>query len=241
MIELPNKKKCYNLQEQVAQNLLNITYLAEQYKNIDALPVVWQTYKEEFDRELETFGDWTTTFEGWENTLSTYLANMSSAAVGAIAGENIAPANVSATGAITGPSIVETMTGYSYDDTNKSSGINVDYAGVVKNGNKITFVIAGNIVASSIAAGTNFILGEFVMPSDIHNKLYPMGNTDVLDCRTTLMYLENNLGGSITGKEYCTKRPANKIRLGLVNDSSMTGTFYYRYEVTFLLSDNLAA
>ena len=113
MIELPNKKKCYNLPEQVAQNLLNITYLAEQYKNIDALPTIWQTYKEEFDRELETFGEWTTTFEGWTESLSTYLANMSSAAVGAIAGQNIAPANVAATGNITADSIIENMSGYS--------------------------------------------------------------------------------------------------------------------------------
>ena len=97
MIKLPDNKKCYSLPEQVAQNLLNIQYLAEQYKNIDALPAVWQTYKEEFDREIETFGDWTTTFEGWDNTLSTYLANMSSAAVSAIAGQDIAPKTVSQT------------------------------------------------------------------------------------------------------------------------------------------------
>ena len=43
MIQLPNNKKCYNLPEQVAQNLLNIQYLAEQYKNIDELYVKSRT------------------------------------------------------------------------------------------------------------------------------------------------------------------------------------------------------
>ena len=89
MIELPDKKKCFSLPEQVAQNLRNITFLAEQYKNIDALPAIWQVYKEEFDSEMETFEGWTTTFEGWDNTLSTYLANMSSAAVSALVGQDV--------------------------------------------------------------------------------------------------------------------------------------------------------
>ena len=99
MIELPNKKKCYNLPEQVAQNLLNIQYLAEQYKNIDALPAIWQTYKEEFDNEFDTFEGWERTFGGWETTLETYLASMSSAAVGALAGQDVSVRTITQTNA----------------------------------------------------------------------------------------------------------------------------------------------
>ena len=111
MIQLPNNKKCYNLPEQVAQNLLNIQYLAEQYKNIDELPSIWADYKTAFDADLHTFEDWTTTFEGWENTLATYLANMSSAAVGAIAGQDIAPKTVSQTQANWGGPFTLSMDG----------------------------------------------------------------------------------------------------------------------------------
>ena len=99
MIQLPNNKKCYNLPEQVAQNLLNIQYLAEQYANIDELPSIWADYKTAFDADLHTFEDWTTTFEGWENTLATYLANMSSAAVGALAGQDVSVKTIAQTDA----------------------------------------------------------------------------------------------------------------------------------------------
>ena len=97
MIELPDKRKCFNLPEQVAQNLNNITYLAQVFAEIDSLPAEWRAYKDQFDADKLIFEGWTTTFEGWELTLATYLANMSSAAVSAIAGQDIAPKTVAQT------------------------------------------------------------------------------------------------------------------------------------------------
>ena len=190
MIELPDKKKCYNLPEQVAQNLRNITFLAEQYKNIDALPVIWQTYKEEFDRELETFGEWTTTFEGWTESLSTYLANMSSAAVGAIAGQNIAPANVAASGILTAThaKILENIEDsashkrFLEGDVNLAAdapaGITKTYGKWSLSGTHLMFVLAG-----TIANGTVLSWGVLAacagMPQWVLDKIFPMTDSYV--------------------------------------------------------------
>ena len=241
MIELPDKKKCFNLNEQVAQNLRNITYLAEQYKNIDALPAVWQVYKEEFDSEIETFEGWTTTFEGWDNTLSTYLANMSSAAVSAIAGQNIAPANITSSGNITANSIIQNMTGFSVDKTTLPTGVHIDYAGIVQNGNKLTFVQAGHIEASGQAAGA-FSLWGFNIPSDIGQKLYPLGDTTNIDVRNITLFKEGAITNSQQPYAYMTKGANTYLRMGIFTTSALdaTGTYHFRYEVTFLLSDNLA-
>lgn len=247
MIELPNKKKCYNLPEQVAQNLLNIQYLAEQYKNIDALPAIWQTYKEEFDDELETFGNWTTTFEGWSETLSTYLANMSSAAVGAIAGQNIAPADVAAIGSITAPSIIENMSGYSFEQTASTAEftINTVFAGIVKNGNKLTYVIFASVKRLGTVTGNNISLGKFVIPLTVWNKLYPYTISGIPN---VLMNRLENLASGYTSyinvPSLVFKAPGSKIGSNLydVNTQLVQDTEYIiRQEVTFTLNDNLAA
>lgn len=245
MIELPNKKKCYNLPEQVAQNLLNINYLAEQYKNIDALPTIWQTYKQEFDNELETFGEWTTTFEGWTESLNTYLANMSSAAVGAIAGQNIAPAAIAATGPITAPSIIENMSGYSFAyGTPAFLTIENIYVSACKNGNKLTLVMACNITRTAAASTTN--LGFFTVPASVFAKLYPStiawyasalsfqkiyaidssANAVQLDC-----VVEKGGGGSNLVKMSFLGTPLNNL--------TENAQYYVRVEQTFLLNDGL--
>ena len=239
MIELPNKKKCYNLPEQVAQNLLNIQYLAEQYKNIDALPAIWQTYKEEFDSELETFEGWERTFGGWETTLATYLASMSSAAVGAIAGQNIAPANIAATGNITAPSIIESMSGYSASfssGTSETSAVKV-YVGAVKNGNKLTLICAGTLERTGQA--DSFVLCAFTVPDAVLNKLYPVtlgGGQVVLDSKKVdAMYSQYDSASVVA---YLTKGSVLNLHVDTTN-LTQNKVYYFRYEATFLLSDSL--
>lgn len=242
MIELPDKKKCYNLTEQVAQNLRNITFLAEQYKNIDALPAIWQEYKEEFDRELETFGEWTTTFEGWDTTLSTYLANMSSAAIGAIAGQSIAPANVAATGNITANSIIENMAGYSFNKSTSTAATTYDYiyAGIVKNGNKLTAVLALNVTKTSNAEAN---IGVFNIPYAVAQKLIPTeigGNTPFLARGTISVFQEDNIQRNID--YYVFKDSSTSFYIAIYTNNLDVGKkTYVRFEFTFLLSDNLAA
>lgn len=244
MIQLPNNKKCYNLPEQVAQNLLNIQYLAEEYKNIDELPSIWQTYKETFDAEQETFAGWTTTFEGWDTTLATYLANMSSAAVSAIAGQNIAPANIAATGSVTAPSIIESMSGYSFVTkavTNLTQ--EVVYAGAVKNGNKLTLVLAVNLKKTDDLSGTKGF-AEFTIPNDVASKLYPtnIAGYTVLDMFKTKMIAETAV---FYDMDILVEKYGNKLVFDLftttINNIRSDYKCYLRLELTFLLSDSLAS
>ena len=241
MIQLPNNKKCYNLPEQVAQNLLNIQYLAEQYKNIDELPAIWQSYKETFDAEQETFEGWTTTFEGWDNTLSTYLANMSSAAVGAIAGQNIAPANVAATGNITAPSIIENMTGYSFT---KTSNANLTreylYAGVVKNGNKITFCIFLKLNRTGSVEDSICNCGTFNIPASIGARLFPYQGS-WLESKKVYLSSGYNSGTECYGLIFKDGNEAVRVNIYGINSITENTDYVVRVEVTFLLSDNLAA
>lgn len=247
MIELPDKKKCYNLPEQVAQNLRNITFLAEQYKNIDALPAIWKVYKEEFDSEMETFEGWTTTFEGWNNTLSTYLANMSSAAVSAIAGQTIAPAVVNATTSInapsvTGNSIVETMTGYAFTAGSPSNyDLEIVYDGIVKNGNKLTLALAINLTKRSGALNYGVGLGVFSIPNTVGTKLYPtlISGVNFLDVKELCAWSDYATNVKVV---LGVKKPDNvRIFLELQSAGNMVQDtkYYIRTEVTFLLSDPL--
>lgn len=248
MIQLPNNEKCYNLPEQVAQNLLNIKYLAEQYANIDALPGIWQTYKAVFDEDLDTFGDWTTTFEGWETTLATYLANMSSAAVGAIAGQTIAPAVVNATTSVnaptvTGNSIVENMTGYEFLKNTRSGSVTYEdvYSGVVKNGNKITFVVAVNVTKTS--AINEFALGRFAVPAAVYNKLFPttIAGYSLLSIKTETFFQKTTTSDPKSATYYLNKAYDCVEFNILTNAFELNTTYYVRIEATFLLSDNMAA
>ena len=247
MIQLPNNKKCYNLPEQVSQNLLNIQYLAEQYKNIDELPSIWADYKTAFDADLHTFEDWTTTFEGWENTLATYLANMSSAAVGAIAGQNIAPANVNATTKvdaplITGDEIVEKMSGYSATLSTQTNWlIEKVYISAVKNGNKLTFVVALNLTKLDAGAANFFNLGSLTIPSAIGEKLYPatVGLYQFLDNKVINAF--SSYDNHVSCPAYIAKS-SDTLLLVTMGDASnfVVGTkYYFRYEATFLLNDSL--
>lgn len=250
MIQLPNNEKCYSLPEQVAQNLLNIKYLAEQYANIDSLPAEWRAYKDQFDEDFDTFGDWTTTFEGWDTTLSTYLANMSSAAVSAIAGQNIAPANVTATGNITAPSIIEnTPAGISFTKVSSDADANRTYvyASFCKNGNKITVVNALNVERlQTVSSYREYIeLGTFTLPSAIADLIYPA-------------YIDGAFGGvvgvvsvqaSTTNTYFKTvniliaKQGGVNLKFYLLGANTLDANtvYYLRGEVTLLLSANYAS
>lgn len=247
MIQLPNNEKCYNLPEQVAQNLLNIKYLAEQYANIDSLPTVWKAYKDEFDEDLDTFGDWTTTFEGWETTLGTYLANMSSAAVGAIAGQNIAPANVNATTKvdaplITGDEIVEKMSGYSAVIPSSTGWTKEKvYIGAVKNGNKLTLVVALNLTKGA-GAISNPKLCQITIPASVGSKLYDtqIGLYSFLDNRVLNAW--SAYDNHVEAVAYIGKTSNTLLTYVLDNTTNFVQDtkYYIRYEATFLLSDDIA-
>lgn len=247
-LKLPNDKIVYNLPEQVGVNAENIKYLAEKYKEIDSIPAEFAVMKAYYDDVMfPAFSTWTTTFEGWTQTLDTYLANMSSAAVGAIAGQTIAPSVVNATTsidapAITGNSIIETPRNYTFQ---KHSGVSYAYAGICKNGNKITFAIACTLNWSSIPVSQ--ALATIVLPLDIYNNLFPMtygGSNNILSVKSVCLYKNENEFVPLNVRFVKSSSPGYvTITLYPLGSASIDPNTDYilRYEETFLLSENLAA
>lgn len=151
--------------------------------------------------------------------------------------------NLAVGGAITGGSIIENMEGYSFTQSDNSAThpevtMTINYAGVVKNGNKITFVIAGSIVSSVDKTTISLYTGRFYFPSAIGNKLFPMLSSQVLDIKQTPLFLNDYTYTPLLSVIY--KRSSQHIE-GLLSNITLTaGTSYaFRQEVTFLLSDSL--
>ena len=144
--------------------------------------------------------------------------------------------------AITGNSIIENMTGYSFSiDASAGTTKDVLYAGVVKNGNKITFAISIDITKSADSTDMNPLVGQFIIPEEIYNKLIPslVGSYNFLDNRVLQAFSSNTT--SVNSTAYVVKSPSNTITFvsgitNFVNDTK----YHLRYEYTFLLSDNLA-
>lgn len=235
MIKLPNDKICYNLPEQVAANAENVRYLAETYKNLDEQVATWPEYKAEWDQFAIDYANWTATLED-------YLTNMSSAAVSAIAGQNIAPANVAATGNITSPSIIETMTGYSFDKSIVDSEVSLVYVGACKNGNKLSFVVFGT--CNFTALGSTKSLGRFNIPQEINDKIFPftLNGVDLIDIKHVdcfkTQYASDN--ASIRMTKGSGANPPLYVFMDASSGLSTSTTYVFRFEATFLLSDNLA-
>ena len=172
--------------------------------------------------------------------------------LGAIFNGNITiSGNLTVTGDITGPKvdctlvtgdeIVEKMSGYTFYKDDVASGITIDYAGVVKTGNKITFVIAGKArnVSSSSAR-----VGDFYIPNDIGAVLYPVNSSDDISVSQVFMADEMSFGaGYPKGASFRKGSNTHLVAYiyGLTNDLSADTDYSFRYEQTFLLSDNLAA
>ena len=144
--------------------------------------------------------------------------------------------------AITGNSIIENMTGYSFAiDVSTGTTKDVLYAGVVKNGNKITFAISIDITKSADTTDMNPLVGQFILPEEIYDKLIPsqVGSYNFLDNRVLQAFSSNTT--SVNSTAYVVKSPSNTITFvcgitNFVNDTK----YHLRYECTFLLSDNLA-
>ena len=156
---------------------------------------------------------------------------------------NLSGANF--TGSITAPSIIENMSGYSAELSTKTNlTIENIYTGAVKNGNKLTLVIALNLTRTGDVGSGQVI--SISIPSDVGAKLYPVnvGGNDILDAKKinalTTFYTGVNLS-SFIGKASNTLLQLF-IATGELNSNLELNTkYYYRYEATFLLSNNLAS
>lgn len=137
--------------------------------------------------------------------------------------------------------IIETMGGYSFHKIDFGDGVTKEYnyVSVCRNGNKLTFVVDFKVNFGSIV---QTVIGDFTLPSDVFNKLIPksIGTSTVLDTKVIGAYYGNAFTyKSITA--WVGKLPTN-IRF-YINPSgsglSLNTDYYARYEVTFLLSDNM--
>lgn len=143
--------------------------------------------------------------------------------------------------------VVENMTGYSFSaPSNPIVTTEIIYAGIVKNGNKLTLAIALNLTRTASDAPSYINLGDFYVPTDIANKIYSsyIGDINFVDVQRV-----NILDSFIGSKEivaYTQKFEPQRLGIGSYlgvadNVMALNQKYYVRYECTILLSDNLAA
>ena len=154
--------------------------------------------------------------------------------------------NVNIDGNFTANSIVENMNGYSFvkKESNENIEYAYDYASAVKNGNKITFIIFGTILKKSTYAGNNIHFGSFIIPSEVGQKLFPV----LIDQLNTLGISNVNFATNLSSYNQKTlplstyKTSDTEIGVYFYSPSELSDDvkYTYRFEVTFLLSDNMA-
>ena len=247
-----------NMPEQVAKNQSDIEKLAEQYDMLTH-PIS--------DISLSNDGDLIFTLSNGETVDAGLVKSVSSFSIdasqhlivtyvdgstedlGAIFSGNISiSGNLTVSGgiagnAITGDSIIENMSGYSFiASTEADVTFNYIYVGAVKNGNKLTTVIYAQINLSTTS--NNFaLLGRIKVPSSIYNVLYPtnIGGNQVLDHKKLTVITSTSLINSIDINAYIAKYSDNLNLFVERKGLSANVDYLVRYETTFLLSDNLAA
>lgn len=145
--------------------------------------------------------------------------------------------------AITGNSIIENMSGYSFTKNTDETYLQrtFDYAGVCKNGNKLTLVLCAKItkVSGSFAS----TLGTFTVPAGIGALLYPLtiNGEDWLDNKSLAVFSSSTASVRVPAR--IKKASGTSLRVEISDTSNLVvGTTYQlRYECTFLLGENLAA
>lgn len=152
--------------------------------------------------------------------------------------------NVNVDGNLTANSIVENMNGYTFTKSVSTSDfeLSYNYVSVCKNGNKITFAIFGNLKRLSEVILQSVNLGVFNIPNTIGEKLYPIQLSGI----NTLGTIITNFANDITAKNEHTlsayKISNTQIAIYLYDFNTFeVGTNYtFRFEMTFLLNDNMA-
>lgn len=143
--------------------------------------------------------------------------------------------------------IIEEMIGYSASITSKLANTEVAYCGMVRNGNKLTIVIAGNCtktVSETWNDETIVARLSLTIPSSIGAKIYPIGAGGsaqmVASTQINALYSYNTrkLLNTVTSK---TSNSSLLISIyGIASETYVDNqTLGFRYEQTFLLSDNI--
>lgn len=144
-------------------------------------------------------------------------------------------------GNFTANEIVEKMSGYTAS-LYSITGISVEdvYASVVKTGNKITFVFAGSVTkATGYSGSSRQQLIKFNIPSSIGAKLYPIPiGINILDVKKISCITEafTSVEATIDCEKYSNTEVVDVLDVSSLVEETK---YFIRYEVTFLLSDNL--
>ena len=160
----------------------------------------------------------------------------------ALEGQDVSLNSLDADGLITGGEIVEKMSGYSFNKGSSSDDTTLSfvYAGIVKNGNKLTCVIAVNITKINQENGK--FLGQFNLPASVASQLYTtlIGDAQFLSLNSIDVFDEDYTKKNVTVD---CKKSGNAINFNLSTTQPLVANkrTYLRIEQTFLLSENLAS
>ena len=153
--------------------------------------------------------------------------------------------NVNIAGNLTADSIIENMTGYTFNKEAETTNITREflYASAVKNGNKLTFVVAMNITRTGSAGSSYIEAGSFTIPWQVCQYIVPSSITGCVDVKTTKLQDSIYSGKDILS--YVLKQGTTKLVFEMYNGSldtllDLNTPYYFRYELTVLLSDNMA-
>ena len=152
--------------------------------------------------------------------------------------------NLNVDGNFTANSIIENMSGYSYMPKTGNFSFSNQYVSIVKNGNKITFVLFGDLYAETLPTSGFWRICNFTIPTEIGQKLFPysQGGFDNL-LNKTIVNLSTGVGVNANVNVSCIVEKYNDktISFFMYSDNVQPATHYiFRYEVTFLLSNNMA-
>ena len=147
--------------------------------------------------------------------------------------------NVNIDGNFTANSIIENMSGYSFNENSKDSRVTNTYVSAVKNGNKVTFVVCGTLtLPNDIGVGGYIDLGGFNMPSSVGTNIVP--NFDGTRVGPSPCMIAKDVQHVASHSCFLAKyRDAySEVYFNPVANIE-AGTYYFRFEVTFLLSANM--
>ena len=138
--------------------------------------------------------------------------------------------------------VVEVMNGYSITPT--ADNINLLYAGAAKNGNKLSFAFFATYSYKS--GDTSFAFADIAIPSAVGGKIVPYtfaGETRMIYSGVANLFSSRSAYKSCIVDMQKVSNSLLRINFLNVNSSDLVDgtTYYFRIELTFLLSDNLAA
>lgn len=160
-----------------------------------------------------------------------------------VTGNTTLGGNLSVSGNVTGTSIVENMSGYSFGkEANSNINLTIFYAGAVKNGNKLTLVAFGKVERTGEVDSYGGFQCNFRMPESVRSKIVGQtlfGINNIVDnglqtyFKSDTVYSTYNYLGLLSGNTTVA------FRFYDINQLTINTEYVFRFEKTFLLSDSL--